>query len=115
MMDYTVQAISDKTSLFGNAFHTQFKYVVANTRETDSSSEISKLMQKFNHIVLPRAFEKYIEQIWQLQVYEDDIWVITYPKCGTTWTQEAVWQICNGVDIDGRGKESIRQRFPFLE
>ena len=30
---------------------------------------------------------------------ESDIWVITYPKCGTTWTQEMVWQIANDVDI----------------
>lgn len=112
-MSYTVQSISEEASAFGNPFHAQFKYVFSNPGNANCDPEITTLMKKFNHIVLPKAFEKYIEQIWQLKVYEDDIWIITYPKCGTTWTQEAVWQICNGVDVDV--KESIRQRFPFLE
>ena len=36
-----------------------------------------------------------------MPVRENDIWVVTFPKCGTTWTQEMVWQIANNVDIDG--------------
>lgn len=114
-MDYTVEPISEKASFFGNAFHAQFKYLVKNTPDINCGLEILKLVRKFNRIVLPSSFDKYIKQIWELNVFEDDIWVITYPKCGTTWTQEAVWQICNDVDIDVRGKVSIRQRFPFLE
>lgn len=113
-MSYTVQTISEEASAFGNPFHTQFRYVLTSPTPT-VDPEISTLIQKFKQIILPRAFEKYIEPIWQLKVYPDDIWVITYPKCGTTWTQEAVWQICNDVDVDVGGKEPIRQRFPFLE
>lgn len=114
-MHYKIESISEKASNFGNQFHNQLKYVVSDTYSDTIDPEIFKLMQKFDHIILPKAFDKYIERIRELKVYDDDIWVITYPKCGTTWTQEAVWQICNDVDIDGRGKESIRQRFPFLE
>ena len=43
-----------------------------------------------------------------------DIWVVTYPKCGTTWTQEMVWQIANNVDLEG-GKKMLDERFPYLE
>ena len=35
-------------------------------------------------------------------------------KCGTTWTQEMVWQISNNVDLEG-GKKPLDVRFPFLE
>ena len=35
-----------------------------------------------------------------MKVRENDIWVVTYPKCGTTWTQEMVWQIVNKCDFD---------------
>uniref|UniRef100_A0A336MW82 CSON007198 protein n=1 Tax=Culicoides sonorensis TaxID=179676 RepID=A0A336MW82_CULSO len=115
-MSFSIEKISEKASNFGNSFHNQFKYKININENDDSFPEpIRKLIHQFNSIILPKEFEKYIEQIWKLPVYEDDIWVITYPKCGTTWTQEAVWQICNGVDIDGRGKVSLRERFPFLE
>ena len=49
-----------------------------------------------------------------MSVRPDDVWVVTYPKCGTTWTQEMVWQIAHGVDLEG-GKKWLNDRFPFLE
>ena len=44
----------------------------------------------------------------------DDVWVVSYPKCGTTWTQEMVWQVANNLDLEG-GKVMLDERFPFLE
>jgi len=49
-----------------------------------------------------------------MPVKPSDVWVVTQPKCGTTWTQEMVWQIANNVDIEG-GKAPLGNRFPFLE
>ena len=28
-----------------------------------------------------------LERIYRMEVRSDDVWVVTYPKCGTTWTQ----------------------------
>merc|ERR1711892_1104065 len=49
-----------------------------------------------------------------LAVRPSDVWVVTYPKCGTTWTQEMVRQVANKVDMEG-GRVDLGQRFPFLE
>jgi len=50
-----------------------------------------------------------------MKVYPDDVWVISYPRCGTNWTMETVWQICNDVDIEDKGKALLSIRFPLLE
>lgn len=50
-----------------------------------------------------------------MEVKPDDIWVATYPKSGTTWTQEMVWLICNDLDFDRAKSESLRTRFPFVD
>ncbi|XP_063710111.1 sulfotransferase 1A2-like [Culicoides brevitarsis] len=114
-MSYKVhEIIKEASSGFEKNFHTQFKYILNEFNE-EIDPKICTLIKKYNTVQLPKAFEKYLEQIRALEVFEDDIWVITYPKCGTTWSQEAIWQICNGVDIDEKGKISIRNRFPFLE
>ncbi|XP_068705586.1 sulfotransferase 1C2-like [Montipora foliosa] len=42
----------------------------------------------------------------------DDVFVVSYPKSGTTWVQEIVWQIVNGGKVS---KEKIDYRFPYLE
>ena len=42
------------------------------------------------------------------------MWVVTYPKCGTTWAQELVWQVAHGLDLEG-GKTDLMERFPFME
>ena len=36
------------------------------------------------------------------------------PQCGTTWSQELIWQVAHGVDLEG-GRRDLNERFPFLE
>ncbi len=55
-------------------------------------------------------------RIWEFEPRSDDIWIITYPKCGSTLTQELVWQVANGCDIDSEeSKVHILMRVPFIE
>ena len=49
-----------------------------------------------------------------MEVRSEDVWVVSYPKCGTTWTQELVWQVANKLDLEG-GKVMLDERFPYLE
>ena len=59
-------------------------------------------------------FLDHYELVYNMEVREDDIWIVTYPKCGTTWTQEIVWNIVNGVQVD-RIKEPLFDRSPFID
>jgi len=33
------------------------------------------------------------KKIWNMKPRPDDIWIVTYPKCGTTMGQELLWQM----------------------
>lgn len=55
------------------------------------------------------------EEIKNMEVYEDDVWILSSPKCGTTWTQEMSWLINNNLDYEGAAKTNLIYRFPFLE
>ncbi|XP_034830391.2 sulfotransferase 1C4-like isoform X2 [Maniola hyperantus] len=65
--------------------------------------------------VMPGAFRKHAEAIYNLRVRPDDIWVITFPRSGTTWTQEMVWLIENDLDFKAAKKQPLYERFPMLE
>uniref|UniRef100_T1HB80 Sulfotransfer_1 domain-containing protein n=1 Tax=Rhodnius prolixus TaxID=13249 RepID=T1HB80_RHOPR len=66
-------------------------------------------------LIMPKEFSRYIDRIKNFQVRADDVWVISYPKCGTTWTQEMVWLIGNDLDYEGGKSKLLFQRFPFLD
>ncbi|XP_058833563.1 luciferin sulfotransferase-like [Topomyia yanbarensis] len=72
----------------------------------DGTSRYSVMIETF----LPIA-----ERIKKLEVFKDDVWVITFPKCGTTWTQEMVWLLNNDLNFECAKKLSLEERFPFLE
>ena len=50
-----------------------------------------------------------------MEVFEEDIWISSFPKCGTTWTQEMVWNIVNDLDFEKAKSEKLDERIPFFE
>jgi len=66
------------------------------------------------NVVVPRTFLPLADRIYNFELREDDIWIVTYPKCGTTWTQEMLWMIVNDVDQE-KGQLPLFTRTPFLE
>ena len=59
------------------------------------------------------------QRIWNFKARPDDVWIVTYPKCGTTMTQELVWQIINlsrgGELYSEKSKQFLFLRSPFME
>ena len=55
-------------------------------------------------------------KIWNMKPRPDDIWLVTYPKCGTTMSQELLWQMSRGCDVTSEeSKTNLFRRSPFLE
>ena len=42
--------------------------------------------------VFPARFPALAEKIFDMEVRPDDVWIVSYPRCGTTWTQVRVRQ-----------------------
>jgi len=65
-------------------------------------------------MVIPRSYLKMKDEMKNFPVKEDDIWIVTFPKCGTTWMQETMTMLINDVDEE-YGKLPHMLRSPFLE
>ncbi|XP_006883890.1 PREDICTED: sulfotransferase 1C4 [Elephantulus edwardii] len=55
------------------------------------------------------------DQIWNFQAKPDDLLISTYPKAGTTWTQEIVDLIQNKGDVEKSKRAPTHIRIPFIE
>ncbi|XP_050718949.1 sulfotransferase 1E1-like isoform X1 [Eriocheir sinensis] len=67
-----------------------------------------------NNCVMPEHFQDWYPSYASLAVRPDDVWVFSFAKAGTTWTQELVWCLMHGCDSP-EGKQELMRRFPFLE
>lgn len=63
----------------------------------------------------PQTFVKNAENFYNFEAREDDIWVVTFPRSGTTWTLELVWMISHDLDYERGQRELLGQRTSFLE
>lgn len=69
-----------------------------------------------NLCVISKKFVDFkLEKVKNFKVYEDDIWVVTFPKCGTTWAQEMVRLISTDLDYERASKINLDVDFPYLE
>jgi len=65
---------------------------------------------------LPPAYERFAEKYLSFQFRASDVVVLTYPKCGTTWTQEVVWTMLHNPDLDNpQACRDLAERSPFME
>uniref|UniRef100_A0A146MEA5 Sulfotransferase family cytosolic 1B member 1 n=4 Tax=Lygus hesperus TaxID=30085 RepID=A0A146MEA5_LYGHE len=65
--------------------------------------------------LLPPKYKEMGQRIYDMEVRPDDVWVVSYPRTGSTWTQEMVWLICNNLDFDKAKSALGQERNPLLE
>eukprot|EP00794_Sanderia_malayensis_P009821 gene9821-10829_t len=65
--------------------------------------------------VLSAVYEKNKSDIYNLKLRSDDTFILTWPKNGTTWTQEMVWCILHDNDLKRAKSIHPYTKVPFLE
>lgn len=64
---------------------------------------------------LAESFTTVLDNVYNFEVREDDVWIVTSTKCGTTWTQEMTWLLLNNLDYNQAKSVDLTIRSPFLE
>ena len=78
-----------------------------------ASLELHDSMHVLNGLVVPVAVKlEVLENLKELQLRDDDVWIVTYPKAGTTWIQYVVHLIHSRGKDDGK---KITDAVPWLE
>nr|XP_057924542.1 sulfotransferase 4A1 isoform X2 [Doryrhamphus excisus]XP_057924543.1 sulfotransferase 4A1 isoform X2 [Doryrhamphus excisus] len=70
---------------------------------------------EFDGIRLPPFCRGKMEEISNFSIRGSDIWIITYPKSGTSLLQEFVYLVSQGADPDEIGLMNIDEQLPVLE
>ena len=85
---------------------------------SDNSIGVHHVISSPMEVNMPAFFVKsgVHKRIWNLKPREDDIWLVTYPKCGTTMSQELLWQMSRGCNVNSEeSKTQLFTRSPFIE
>ncbi|XP_046656673.1 sulfotransferase 1E1-like [Daphnia pulicaria] len=100
--------LKEKFELMPETLGSQFR--------NDFPPYIDGLVKSFpNQYVTTPEFAKKAEDVYNLNPRPDDVYISTFPKCGTTWVQELVWMVVNDCDFEKGKKEQLSIRSPFLE
>lgn len=72
-------------------------------------------LYRYKGFVLPRFVMKTMDAVEKFECRNDDIYVVSFPKTGTTWLQEIVYLIASDLNFEGAAAKNIEDRFPYLE
>merc|ERR1719369_1692197 len=66
--------------------------------------------------LVPQAYTRFADRIHNFKWRPGDVCIMTWPKCGTTWTQEIVWTMRHNPNLDNPAADmNLFARSPFLE
>lgn len=79
---------------------------------TDNTTEPPQYPVIHGMTWVPGTTEEMVDTFPRLLSRQDDIYIASYPKSGTTWTQEIVWQIIHNGKVDYR---PLHVRMPWID
>ncbi|XP_063609965.1 sulfotransferase 1C4-like [Penaeus indicus] len=98
------------------------------TAKALEGDELAKLLENFPSYknglmrlspggwVFSNGYCNLADKLYNFEFREGDVLVMTWPKCGTTWTQEIVWTMRNNPDLNNPEADvAIMDRVPFME
>ncbi|KAK9504704.1 hypothetical protein O3M35_010974 [Rhynocoris fuscipes] len=65
--------------------------------------------------LVPSPFLLYAEKYFNFQTRPDDVWLVTFPRSGTTLTQEILWLLTHNLDFETAKELNVWERTPFYE
>lgn len=65
--------------------------------------------------LMPIYFSEIAQQVLDAEVREDDVWLISFPRTGSTWCQEMIWAIGNNFDFETARTKLQQIRAPLIE
>nr|XP_026501551.1 sulfotransferase 1A1-like [Vanessa tameamea] len=63
----------------------------------------------------PHKYKECAAEFYNMSVKPDDIFINTFPRSGTTWTQEMIWLLQNNLDFEKAKNTPLALRYPFLD
>jgi len=66
-------------------------------------------------VIMPRSYPDFHLKMKEFVPRDNDVWVSSYPKTGTTWTQEMVWNIVHDVNLEVAKSATLDERYTFIE
>lgn len=64
---------------------------------------------------LTEKYQNFDKEIKNFKVRSDDVYILSYPKTGTTLLSELITVLVNGMDFQTVEKTSLMLRSPYLE
>ena len=80
-------------------------------------SHASENSKKWEHsqVALKTGILKNLLSVRNFKIFNDDIFLLGYPRSGTTRMSEMIWLMANNFDVERAWREVTDIRFPFFE
>ncbi|XP_062316012.1 sulfotransferase family 1, cytosolic sulfotransferase 5 isoform X1 [Osmerus eperlanus] len=88
---------------------------MANNDQTKPELRTRSSLKEIQGIPLLEPIVTNWDRVKKFKAFPEDLLIATYPKAGTTWTQEIVDLILNHGDADQARRAPTHVRMPFLE
>ncbi|XP_038064820.1 sulfotransferase 1C3-like [Patiria miniata] len=79
------------------------------------SDEFPRVLSDYEGVPLFPEVDEVVKELKTYDVREDDCWVVTYPKAGTTWVQEIVSCVMHDGNLEAVNGRHTIFRVPYID